>query len=358
MRIPDKIFPCGRIDRVLPAGAGAQRHTGRVTRRGRAQRTPRRGLVLGGGGVLGAAWTIGAMSALEEARGLDLRSVDKIQGTSAGAVLAALLGGGVPVRELFGHQHGGRFGDGPLAGHEWDYDTATGPSLPGRPAARLGGGAMLVRNVRRIRRMPPATVLAGLAPEGRGSLAAVGRLVEAVTAPDGWSPHPGVAVVTLDYTSGRRVPIGRPGSPQLPLPQAVMASCAIPGWFAPVDFDGHRYVDGGVCSVTSADLMAGLDLDEVLIVAPMIAFGTDAPRSAIGKLERRWRFASTRRLLRETDKLRAEGVRVTILGPGPDDLRAFGTNAMEFGRRLEVLQTALATQRAALQRNHTQVGAG
>ena len=344
--------------RVLPAGWGAQRHTGRVTRRGRAQRPPRRGLVLGAGGVLGAAWTIGALAALEEARGLDLREVDQILGISAGAVLAALLGGGVSIRELSGHQRGASFGDGPLAGHEWDYDTATGPAMPGRPAARLGGGAMLVRNVRRIRRMPPATVLAGLAPEGRGSLSAVGTLVEAVTAPDGWSPHPGLTVATLDYTSGRRVPVGRSGSPLLPLPRAVMASCAIPGWFAPIEHDGHRYIDGGVCSVTSADLMAGLGLDEVLIVAPMIAFGSDEPRSAIGRLERRWRFASTRRMLRETDKLRAEGVRVTVLGPGPDDLRAFGTNAMDFSRRLDVLETALATQRAALDRGHVRAGVG
>ena len=45
---------------------------------------PRRGIVLGAGGVLGAAWTIGALSALEEVEGFDVRDADVIIGTSAG----------------------------------------------------------------------------------------------------------------------------------------------------------------------------------------------------------------------------------------------------------------------------------
>ena len=47
----------------------------------------RRGLVLGGGGVLGAAWMIGALSALEEHEGVDARHYDYIVGTSAGSVV-------------------------------------------------------------------------------------------------------------------------------------------------------------------------------------------------------------------------------------------------------------------------------
>ena len=51
----------------------------------------RRGLVLGGGGVLGAAWTVGALTALEEQLGIDAREFDEFVGTSAGSVLAALV---------------------------------------------------------------------------------------------------------------------------------------------------------------------------------------------------------------------------------------------------------------------------
>ena len=52
--------------------------------------SPRRGLVLGGGGVLGAAWAVGALQAIEEVRGIDPREFDVIVGTSAEMVMKTL----------------------------------------------------------------------------------------------------------------------------------------------------------------------------------------------------------------------------------------------------------------------------
>ena len=68
----------------------------------RASGTParRRGLVLGAGGVLGAAWTVGALVALQDTEGFDVRDVEVLVGTSAGSVLASLLGAGVTPAEL------------------------------------------------------------------------------------------------------------------------------------------------------------------------------------------------------------------------------------------------------------------
>ena len=73
----------------------------------------RRGLVLGGGGVLGAAWTVGALTALEEQLGIDAREFDEFVGTSAGSVLAALLACGAGVAQLREHQLGGEITAGP-----------------------------------------------------------------------------------------------------------------------------------------------------------------------------------------------------------------------------------------------------
>ena len=56
----------------------------------------RSGLVLGAGGVLGGAWMAGALHALAERTRWYPRHADYIVGTSAGAVLAALGGAGVP----------------------------------------------------------------------------------------------------------------------------------------------------------------------------------------------------------------------------------------------------------------------
>jgi len=64
------------------------------------------GLVLGGGGVLGAAWLVGALEALERARGIDAREAELILGTSAGSVIGALLAAGVSVADQRAQQLG------------------------------------------------------------------------------------------------------------------------------------------------------------------------------------------------------------------------------------------------------------
>lgn len=307
----------------------------------------RRGLVLGGGGVLGAAWMVGALSVLEEELGVDLRDVDELVGTSAGSVLAALLGAGVSVADLRRHQLGEQLDLGPLAGFHWDYESATGGDLPSRPKVRLGSGGLLVRNARHLRRLPPTAVLSALLPEGRGRLDSVGALVRHVV-PQGWVRRGGVRIVALDYETGQRVPFGGAGMPEADLADAVMASCAIPGWYQPVRIDGRRYIDGGAWSTTSVDLMVGLDLDEVFVVAPMVSFAMDEPAQLTTRLERRWRGRVTRRCLHEVALLHRGGTDVTVIGPGPADLEAIGGNLMDVDRRESVLRTALETTPAAL----------
>lgn len=307
---------------------------------------PRRGLVLGAGGVLGAAWTIGALQAIAEVEGVDASTADVIVGTSAGSVLAALLGSGLTVADLLDHQRGM-----PLPhelGVDWSYDSATGGALPPRPRLSVGSPALLRRTVAHPRQLPPLAVLAALTPPGTGTLAEVGRTVAAVAGKDGWSRHPGVLVVAMDYDSGRRVAFGRDGSPRARIDQAVMASCAIPGWYAPVSIGGRRYVDGGTLSTTSVDLLARDQLDEVYVLAPMAAFVSDSPRHIAARLERRIRRRVTRRLLAEAQKVSRSGTSVTVLAPGPEDLAEIGANLMDPSRRLAVLETSLRTSAQAL----------
>jgi NTE family protein len=312
-------------------------------------RRTKRGLVLGGGGVLGAAWMVGALTALEEVHGFDVRDSDVIVGTSAGSIIGSLLGAGVSVSQMVAHQRGEPITGGPLAGFSFDYEKASGGSRPRRPRLLGPGSAkMIVTGLGSIGRMPPTAVISGFMPAGKGSLARVGHLVDAITPMDEWSPHPNLWIVTMDYTTGRRVPFGRPNEPTAPLSQAVMASCSIPGWFEPIVIDGRMYVDGGTWSATNADLLAGQGLDEVFVVAPMVSFHLDRPKSVLTRLERRWRLQVTKRCLREVEKVRDGGADVTVVGPGPEDLEAIGANLMDLPRRLHVLDTAMRTSREAL----------
>jgi NTE family protein len=307
---------------------------------------PRRGLVLGGGGVLGAAWMIGALSALSEALEWDPREAEVVVGTSAGAVVAAMLGSGLGIDTLVNNQRGVVGPDDPPI--DYNPDTASGGALPPRPALRIGSTSLVARTVLHPGRVPVLAALAAFAPRGRGSLAAVGDLVRAADSEGGWPTAPATWIVAMDYTTGRRIPFGREGAPVASLPEAVMASCAIPGWYAPVQIGGRPYVDGGTLSPTSIDLLAGAGLDEVIVLAPMASFDYDVPATVAGRMERRFRRAMTKRVLYEAGKVRRRGSAVTVLGPGREDLEAIGVNLMDPRRRAAVFEVSLRTTAAAL----------
>ena len=303
----------------------------------------RRGLVLGAGGVLGAAWTTGALSAVQEHLDWDPREAEVIVGTSAGSVLAATLGCGLGVAEMLGHQRGE---DG--TGIEYDHETASGGARPPLPRPLPGSPRGMVRSAMHPMRTTPMMALSTALPHGRASLEPVGDLVDAVVPHGSWAPHPATWVVAMDYDDGRRTVFGRPDSPPAALRDAVMASCAIPGWYSPVRVGRRRYVDGGACSPTSLDLVARLRLDEVVVLSPMTSLDYDRPDTVPGRLERRFRRLSTRRVITEVKKVAAGGTRVTLLGPTARDLDAIGANLMDPRRRRRVLETSLATSRDTL----------
>jgi NTE family protein len=306
----------------------------------------RRGLVLGAGGVLGAAWTIGALAAVQEEYGWDPREAEVLIGTSAGSVLAAFLGCGVGVEQLLNHQRG-VVGPGDPA-IDYDPDRDSGGSLPPRPRLGIGSPRGVLSSALRPWKVTPMAALSAVLPQGRGSLGPLGQLVDAVRPDGGWADHPSTWVVAMDYDTGRRVAFGRDNAPRVELRDAVTASCAIPGWYTPVGIGGRRYVDGGACSPTSIDLVARLGLDEVVVLSPMTSLRYDRPTAVAARLERRFRRLSTRRVIGEVKKVAATGTKVTLLGPGAEDLAGIGANLMDPSRREQVLETSLRTSREAL----------
>ena len=56
-------------------------------------------------------------------------------------------------------------------------------------------------------------------------------------------------------------------SSRIPLTDAVVASCAVPGIWPPVTIGGRRYMDGGVRSSDNADLAAGAA--RIVVVSPL-----------------------------------------------------------------------------------------
>ena len=316
----------------------------------------RRGLVLGGGGVLGFAWTIGALSAVEEICGVDCRDVPMIVGTSAGAVIASLLGCGVSVAEMLRQQLGiAEPGDSLIA---YQDELNGGRTRPQRPKFRIGSARLLMAAARRPRRLPGRAVLSGAMPRGRASLEPIARVVrDALGARESWTAHPSVWIMAMDYVTGERVAFGSQNAPSATLPEAVAASCAIPGWFAPIQIGGRFYVDGGMYSTTSADLLAGQGLDEVFVLAPMASFATDSPSSLPARLERRWRATIARGLRKEAAQVLHQGAHVYLLCPGVEDLRVMGSNVMDTSRKAQAVEVGRNTARQLLSEQRISVSA-
>lgn len=306
----------------------------------------RRGLVLGGGSLLGAAWTVGALTALEEVRGISSDDFEIKLGTSAGSILAALLALGVSTNDLLRHQHGEVITEGPLAGYDWDYDLAAAEVMNGRPTFRGANPKYLVRNRKLLKKMPPSAVWAALVPQGTVSLKPIYDLVS--TAELGKSWPQGLWVNAFNYDFGYRTIFGQQEAPNTTVADAVCASCAIPGWFSPVVINGNRYVDGGTWSPTSVDVLLDQDLDEVVVLAPMAAYQLDRPSDVATSMERAWRLRVTKRVLSEVGKLRRKGIRVTMITPTPEDLMVLGSNTMDVNRRSQVLELSLETTRRSL----------
>ena len=306
---------------------------------------PRIGLVLGAGGVLGAAWMTGALACLQER--LPVADADLIVGTSAGSVLAAALRCRASMDEMVAWQCGDATG---MLAESMVLAAQDGP-LPPRP--QLRPGSLPLARAALLLQVPPWVGASGWLPHGRGQHVALRSLVSALH----WHhhQHPQRAaragswvdghtwIVAMDYDTGHRVLFGHPEAPRASLADAVVASCSIPGWYEPARIGGRRYVDGGVCSATSLSVLGGTDVQEIYVLAPMASTEPDHPLQPHLRLERRVRQLLTRLLLREAKALGAQGKRVTVVTPGPRDLAVMGANLMDPKRRQAVLEVSLGT---------------
>lgn len=278
------------------------------------------GLALGGGGVLGGAWEIGALHALRQRMAFDPRDAEYLVGTSAGALMAALLAAGV-------------FPDLELTDATTRRQEAFPWPLPG--SLSLGINGLRERGSRRW-----IMTLAGLMPRGSLSTQPIQQAVRR-RIPEGWPSQRHLWIVATDYGTGERVVFGRRGAPLASLGAAVAASCAIPGVYQPVEIEGRQYVDGGLSSATNLDLLEGIGLDLVICVNPMSSpIGFPPPRGLVDRLLAFAGQTMHRRLMAEAAALRSAGTAVILIEPGPEDLLKMGFNLMNRKRSEFVMHMA------------------
>jgi NTE family protein len=267
-------------------------------------------LVLGGGGVAGIAWITGLLAGLAEA-GQDVTGAGLLVGTSAGATVAAQLGSGLSLEELYARQaEPGRQNAELMA--ELDLEAF---------GAQMAGTLQDTSSIPEMRRAIGEFSLTAdtvSEPERRA-------VIEARLPSHEW-PERAVKIVAVDAATGE--PRVFDSTSGVSLVDAVAASCAVPGIWPPATIEGHRYVDGGVRSAANADYAAGAS--RVLVILPL---GQAEP------------FPCEKPLVEAVAELRAAGAEVALLEPDEASLAAIGSNPLDPASRTPAAEAGRALGR-------------
>jgi len=225
---------------------------------------PEIAVVLGPGGPVGTAWLAGLAAGLRRA-GVDLGSADLMVGTSAGAVVGAVLAGGGDLERLAAPRPAAGFGGG----------VRTDPGKLAEVLATLGGTGL--DRAEALRRVGQLAIAAATGTED----AAIARM-RSLLATAQWPDRP-LLIPAVDAESGEPVVWDRHG--QASLPQAVAASTAFPATSPPITVGGRRYIDGTLRAGANVDLAAHA---RVLIVAEPAAhvFGPSSAGAGNGTVIR------------------------------------------------------------------------
>jgi NTE family protein len=317
----------GTLDRTWPVPSDTRRGDDPVTSVG---------LVLGAGGVVGQAYHAGVLAALESETGWDPRSADIVVGSSAGSITGTLLRLGVAASDLSALATRSPLSlEGASLVERILPDPSDLPSPPPRSWLRPWrppSAALLARIATRPWSFRPGVAAMTMLPAGRIDLTDRARPLHEMVG-HRWPED--LWICAARRTDGARVVFGRDGSPPAPLASAVLASCAIPAYFAPVVVGGVEYFDGGVHSSTNADVLRVRRPELVVVVSPM-----STVRPPLGTPDALLRWSAHRRLEREARRLERAGSVVVKIEPGSSSQDAMGLRPMDDRRSQRVAEAA------------------
>ena len=267
------------------------------------------GLLLGGGGSVGIAWENGVLAGLVDAIGFEPAQSRVIVGTWAGSSVGADMA----------------LGKDPHDALALDRDSGNPRrSLP-PPDLEQGPFAEIIQLMLSPAAGKPETVarIAEIAKTAKTALSE-DQFVAMFRKTVGTDEWPDVDFRPTATACSTGKPKFWSAADGVPLSRAVASSCAIPGYFPAVAYEGEHYMDAARGPRYHTGIVRDLALDAALFVGPKIA----VPRVS-------------EMLLEDMAALEATGVRVhTILGS--DRLDALGINLMDYSKRPAAYECGLA----------------
>jgi NTE family protein len=337
---------------------------------------PRIGLVLAGGGPLGAIYEIGALAAIEESiEGLDINDASVYVGISAGGIIASGLANGITPHEMCrlfvesDADHDGKILFKPelLLRPAWKELSKRAKSIPGLLVgsllhyARGLGEHSLASSFERMKNALPTGILSG-----DGIHDFLSRTFEAAGRTNDFRKlkrH--LVLVATDVDSGEAVLYGKPGFDDVPISKAAQASAAVPGIFPPVEINGRYMVDGVLRKTLHASIALEHGTDLVICLNPIVPYNSKAVHGP-GKLVEGGLLNVLSQTLRSIIHSRvARGVAgynvthpetdILLFEPSEEDAEMFFTNLFSTTNRRRMCENAYQHTRATLLKNRVEI---
>lgn len=241
-------------------------------------------LVLAGGGIMGAAYEIGCLAALDRlfAPGFSTRRFDMYVGVSAGSVIATLVANRIAPQTLYDS-----IINDERRVFNWrrsDIYQLDGWEILASVWRVLRNTLRILRKYRRNRWEYSFSdiyyILQEQFPAGIFSLGPMENYLRQSFAQEGIIDDFDLLKTELyipayDLDSGQRVVFGDADHRNLRICQAITASCAIPYFFRPHQIGDNYYVDGSVGRVSHLDIAIEQGAKLIVVVNPRVPMVND-----------------------------------------------------------------------------------
>ena len=345
-------------------------------RRGRRSRTA---LVLGGGGVTGGVYEIGALRALDLlAVNRTVNEFDVYVGTSAGSFVASLVANGVTPEEMMrvvNQQVPTPFRDINMGTVLQPGYAEIAKSLALMPLRTVGLVRTLLANVRQTSMMDILLGLAEGLPPGLYDGSGIERyLTEVLSDPDRSNDfrllENELYLTATDLDTCERIVFGTEGWDDVSIARAAAASTALPMVYRPVDVKGRQLVDGGLRSTTNVDLAVEHWAKFVVVVNPLVPYVNDFQKvipTMTGSRVRRvadmgfpqigyqsFKLLAHQRLHEAVNhwQERYPGVDIILIEPEPNDELMFGTSILDYSARLQIAKHGFESVTVSLAKDY------
>ncbi len=351
----------GEVVQLDTPGSGEQEKASR-TRRRRGQQS-KTALVLGGGGLTGGVYEIGALRAFDLlAVNRTVNDFDIYVGTSAGSFVSSMLANGVTPEEMM-RVLNPRL---PSPIREMDLDAVLRPNYRGFatrslqfPLRLVGLARQLAGRLGEVSLMDVVNGLTEALPTGIYDGRAIEEYISEVLAdPDRTDDFrlldSELYLPATDLDTTERVILGDGEWVDIPISTAVAASTALPMVYKPIELRGRHLVDGGIRSTTNIDIAVQHGAKFIVVVNPLVPyvndfskqiptiFGTRGRRvadmgfAAVGN--QAFRILSHDRLHRAVEDWGRSfpGVDIVLIEPEPHDELMFGTSILDYSARVQI----------------------